>query len=1419
MADITCTTRAYTIRLTGDGNWRDQLWSTHVAVNRGAWAWGDWLLTLRGGLPASLAKDHPERRVLLALSWFSVESPATLVNAPIVAGGKDEDRQEKVLTAFRQVLKANNVTNIEDWVAACEPTLSARIRDDAIWVNRHAAFTQMTKTYQGLTSTWARQTLFDLLGGETDYFTMPEDMEAAPAEAKDFVQKAGGWLSRNWGSGEKSDASSIAVALESIAAMDPEPMIGKSGLVAIQAVHIRIGPCEVKDVTAEAVFKSLKQRVGWKGRSSKGALALENLSKAEIVDVDLWQRTRTKLQEEASDQAAKTSKRGSKPDWMDNWRATMEGSTWISMPFRAGRDLIWEHGVMLDHALRRVSSAHTWIKRAEFERRKFEQEAIKEVPSAARGWLDGFCEQRAEDTGGIATEYVIRKSALDGWDRVVHAWSRLDKNATAADRIRAAHDIQSNLDDNEKFGDATLFERLADEDAIGVWQDDKGKANAQILKDYSAAQTAKHNQKRFKVPAYRHPDPLRNPIYVDFGNSRWSIEYSALKEAQNRPKLQQQLATAKSEKVKEKVRTQLNIKPNLREVKLGLWTGDAIIPTTLRWQGKRLWNDLDLDHFDQPGESTVTRADRLGRVSRDASSGAVTIAEVFGAKDWNGRLQVSRKQLDRLADLVYGTEKFAIDGKTITVRHGADYAKLNTLPSHPRAVKQFNHLRWFLTTSAKLKPSGPWWEYVAQELPEGIEFNNKRKYLNYAANQGRKGRARLLLADLPSLRVLSFDLGHRYGAACAVWETLTEDALRQEIEGRTITSGSLEPSSLYLHTEHAGGDGKPRRTIYRRTSVNMWARLERQFTIKLQGEERASRWALPEEMEGFERFREYLGLPSLGSLGIEKLRIDVLQKETVREARTGLRRLGDVARIAFAMTANSKPLSGGRTSSPFTVQERIEYVAEALARWQQLVRKGIESKDLWAIDKWQQYVIDRCGGAEPAGETEDVSPAARKRNAKQAVEQLKAVAKRLIDHKGLADELHHLWEEHYRVLEQHWKSHLRWVRQLILPRKGHFKKGHKNVGGLSVGRLQAIRGVYETLRAFRMRPEPDNLTKNVPALNDESLARFGHRILGQLERLREQRIKQLASRIVEAALGAGRIKSPRGRDRKRPTRAIDRPCHVVVAENLEHYRPEETRLRRENRRLMDWAARNVRKYIMEGCELNGLHFEEVSAAYTSQQDSRTGAPGIRCEDVSLDVLRAVASGDGSPLRSFDQIRQVQWLKREHQKALKEEGTCNPRLSLLLRVVGEAPQGFNGRQSARLPKRGGELFVSADATSPTAKGLQADLNAAANIGLRALMHPDYLGTWWYVLVDRKTGVPIVDKVKGCPLWDSAPQLSPGEPSSSDTGKGKREKDKVYAWNPFDGSLSNWKTTGDYKREVELQVAQILMRQQLDADAPW
>src|SRR5690606_27375083 len=106
--------------------------------------------------------------------------------------------------------------------------------------------------------------------------------------------------------------------------------------------------------------------------------------------------------------------------------------------------------------------------------------------------------------------------------------------------------------------------------------------------------------------------------------------------------------------------------------------------------------------------------------------------------------------------------------------------------------------------------------------------------------------------------------------------------------------------------------------VYRRIAADVlpdgsphpapWARLDRQFLIKLQGEDRPPRLARQDEIDRVNEFRQFLGRPVLAAIP----RIDDLHKETVRLARRGLRRLGDMARIAYAMTAAKKPVSGGR---------------------------------------------------------------------------------------------------------------------------------------------------------------------------------------------------------------------------------------------------------------------------------------------------------------------------------------------------------------------------------------------------------------------------------------------------------------------------------------------------------------------------
>jgi len=217
---------------------------------------------------------------------------------------------------------------------------------------------------------------------------------------------------------------------------------------------------------------------------------------------------------------------------------------------------------------------------------------------------------------------------------------------------------------------------------------------------------------------------------------------------------------------------------------------------------------------------------------------------------------------------------------------------------------------------------------------------------------------------------------------------------------------------------------------------------------------------------------------------------------------------------------------------------------------------------------------------------------------------------------------------------------------------------------------------------------------------------------------------------------------------------VDVPCPAIVIESLRNYRPDELQTRRENRALMNWSAGKVRKYLEEACQLHGLHLREVMPNYTSRQCSRTGLPGLRCDDVPIDEF----------------LTAPWWNKAVNAaaKRLQENGSDSlDRLLVALREKWSTASDHDKRRQRTLllPRPGGDLFVAAPpngaaiATSQRRNALQADLNAAANIGLRALLDPDFPGKWWYVpcIEDKAAGtaVPRADKVKGSACFGPDP----------------------------------------------------------------
>lgn len=244
-------------------------------------------------------------------------------------------------------------------------------------------------------------------------------------------------------------------------------------------------------------------------------------------------------------------------------------------------------------------------------------------------------------------------------------------------------------------------------------------------------------------------------------------------------------------------------------------------------------------------------------------------------------------------------------------------------------------------------------------------------------------------------------------------------------------------------------------------------------------------------------------------------------------------------------------------------------------------------------------------------------------------------------------------------------------------------------------------------------------------------------LLDKITQSKEQRINQTAHEIIAQALGVrlcphkidqserrhcdihGEYEKISGRE----------PVDFFVIEDLNRYLTSQGRAPSENSRLMKWAHRAVRDKIkMLAEEPFGIPVVEVGAAYSSRFCARTGMPGARCEEVaalppflcSIFERKATVERGKQPsdehqifrtlLEQFDELANLNAERRSHGN------TKAPRTLLL-------------------PKPGGPLFLGLDANGP-GQLTQADTNAAANLGLRAVAAPTALNLLHRLRSERK-----------------------------------------------------------------------------------
>jgi hypothetical protein len=236
-------------------------------------------------------------------------------------------------------------------------------------------------------------------------------------------------------------------------------------------------------------------------------------------------------------------------------------------------------------------------------------------------------------------------------------------------------------------------------------------------------------------------------------------------------------------------------------------------------------------------------------------------------------------------------------------------------------------------------------------------------------------------------------------------------------------------------------------------------------------------------------------------------------------------------------------------------------------------------------------------------------------------------------------------------------------------------------------------------------------------------------VLGKLDEIKTQRVNQSAHMILAQALGVRLAKPPGNKkalreecDQHGVYEKFRAPVDFIAIEDLSRYRTTQGRSPHENGRLMKWCHRAVRDKLRELCQPFGIPVLEVPAAYSSQFCARSGVIGFRAAEVTEGFetqapwrfkLR-VKDGEKETIEQ-QELRQLAVDLYEAQKAMegwwraKNGDGTPPKVTLLL------------------PKQGGQIFVpivdaKANDNRLGAKVCDADLNAAVNIGLRAVADP-------------------------------------------------------------------------------------------------
>lgn len=314
--------------------------------------------------------------------------------------------------------------------------------------------------------------------------------------------------------------------------------------------------------------------------------------------------------------------------------------------------------------------------------------------------------------------------------------------------------------------------------------------------------------------------------------------------------------------------------------------------------------------------------------------------------------------------------------------------------------------------------------------------------------------------------------------------------------------------------------------------------------------------------------------------------------------------------------------------------------------------------------------------------------------------------------------------------------------------------------GLSIKRIEQLESLRQRCqslnRALRQTPgQPANLGRSKRGIE---LPDPCPELLDRLDALKEQRVNQTAHLILAQALGV--------RLRRHTTSAAERekhdihgeyeriperePVDFVVIENLKYYEMTQGRSRSENARLMKWCRRHLRDKLIQLCEPYGLRVLEEWPADTSKFCSLTGIAGFRAVELTPEDAKEFRWK-----KHLDRLADPERARNLSKSELRESRRVQQLFEMLAKLNEDLLKARPQRPKWRTllaPVAGGPIFVPMQSNP-----FQADINAAINLGLRALAAPENGEVHLRLRSENKAGKFLVraDNIREKARWGKKP----------------------------------------------------------------